>query len=214
MRKECETFSKFLRGDAAGIRVGIDVDGTAAMTNHAIISAYNELKGTTFTVNDYNNWDVLESKVRMPHDVYYELYNKLWLKEPHRIAPAANPELMARLMGAFDVSASTCRPEEHRAPLSAWFEKNYGFVPKIDIVRSSSEKLQKGYDVIFEDAPHFIEEHSKVKSAQKPLVFLITNPWNQDCKVPERVIRKENLDAAITSLLRMQEQLSPQKVAR
>jgi 5'(3')-deoxyribonucleotidase len=213
MRSACSPKSWRLLGSASRIRVGMDVDGTVAKTNHAIISEYNLLRGTDFTVNDYDRWDVQESSVKMSYEVYYLLYDKLWLDEPHKIAPAASPELMGELSTNFDLSLSTNRPERHRAALSEWFERHYAFVPGIDIVSSSADKLRKGYQVIFEDNPCFITEHAKIESPSKPLVFLVDAPWNhrEDYSAHGNVVRVENLDAGIAALLRMRRSASRRK---
>ena len=195
------------------LRVGMDVDGTIAGTHDAMLEEFNLLTASSFIMEDYDAWNVSKSSLRMPLETFYAIYERLWLSEWYKIPPTARTELMGRLADTFDICLSTHRPEGHRASLSDWFIGNYGFEPKIDIVNSSAEKLQRGYHVIFEDAPPFVMEHAKTEGRDRPLVFLVDAPWNRgvDCREFENVIRVRDIDAGITALLRIQKEASRQK---
>ena len=188
--------------NAKRVRVGLDVDGTLAHSQEAIVDEYNlRTKGshTKEEFDSYNGWSM-----PITDEEFSELHYTLWKDNWERIRPAISERTLKKLVNACDVQLLTGIPKECEYGLNSWLGSNFpDTVMEIEYVVSLREKPYLGYDVLFDDADPVADEFIKVH-AKGMRLYLIDQPWNKGRRYEEesdRITRVKSLSHGIESLL-------------
>ena len=188
--------------NAKRVRVGLDVDGTLAHSQEAIVDEYNlRTKGshTKEEFDSYNGWSM-----PITDEEFSELHYTLWKDNWERIKPAVSERTLKKLVNACDVQLLTGIPKECGDGLNSWLGSNFpDTVMEIEYVVSLREKPYLGYDVLFDDADPVADEFIKVH-AKGMRLYLIDQPWNKGRRYEEesdRITRVKSLSHGIDSLL-------------
>jgi 5'(3')-deoxyribonucleotidase len=184
------------------IRVGLDVDGTLAHSQEAIVNAYNLRTNGNHTkeeLDSHTGWSM-----PITDEEFSELHYTLWKDDWERIRPAVSERTLSKLISACDVQLLTGIPEACDGGLRSWLGSNFPNTDvKIRYVVSLREKPYLGYDVLFDDADPVADEFLKVPVNGMKL-YLIDQPWNKRRRYEEessRITRVESLSYGIESLL-------------
>ena len=190
------------RKNARRVRVGLDVDGTLAHSQEAIVNEYNNrTKGshTKEELDSHNGWTM-----PITYEEFSELHYMLWKDNWERIKPAVSERTLKKLVNACDVQLLTGIPEECGDGLRSWLGSNFPSIDmKIEYVVSLKEKPYLGYDVLFDDAEPVADEFLKVP-AKGMRLYLIDQPWNKRRRYEEEsdcIKRVMSLSHGIDSLL-------------
>jgi len=190
------------RQGAKRIRVGLDVDGTLAYSQEAIVNEYNIRTKSSHTkeeLDSHTGWSM-----PITHEEFSELHDMLWKDKWDRIKPAVSERTLSKLISACEVQLLTGIPEECDDGLRGWLCANFPDIEmRIKYVISLTEKPHLGYDVIFDDAEPVADEFIKVSAKGKRL-YLIDQPWNKRRRYEEensRITRVESLSNGIECLL-------------
>ena len=188
--------------NAKRVRVGLDVDGTLAHSQEAIVDEYNlRTKGshTKEEFDSYTGWSM-----PITDEEFSELHYTLWKDNWERIKPTVSERTLKKLVNACDVQLLTGIPKECGDGLNSWLGSNFPDTEmKIEYVVSLREKPYLGYDVLFDDAEPVADEFLKVP-AKGMRLYLIDQPWNKRRRYEEesdRITRVKSLSHGIGSLL-------------
>ena len=188
--------------NARRVRVGLDVDGTLAYSQEAIVDEYNlRTKGshTKEELDSHTGWSM-----PITDEEFSELHYTLWKDNWERIRPAISERTLKKLVDACDVRLLTGIPRGCGDGLRSWLGSNFPNIDmEIEYVISLREKPYLGYDVLFDDAEPVADEFLKVP-AKGTRLYLIDQPWNKRRRYEEesdRITRARSLSHGIDSLL-------------
>ncbi len=194
-------------------RVGIDVDGVLALLYDVLIAEYNALHKTSYTIDAFSSWNKWE--IPLTFSEFMGMYNEIWTKRWTDVKPSIPESALLPLLKRYDVDLLTHRPKGHEPYLRNWlglyFPNIHGQL-KIRITDSPEAKVLHDHDFMFDDAPPLAEELIRLGEA-KPLLFLITQPWNRNEDYEKRssaIRRVKNLKEGIGLLLKMAPDAEPQ----
>ena len=184
------------------IKVGLDVDGTLAHSQEAIVNEYNIRTNGSHTkeeLDSHTGWSM-----PITHEEFSELHYTIWKDKWERIKPAVSENALSRLADVCDVQLLTGIPKECDDGLRGWLGSNFpNTAMEIRYVISLREKPYLGYDVIFDDADPVADELIKAPGIGTRL-YLIDQPWNKRRRYEEessRITRVKSLSHGIESLL-------------
>jgi len=188
--------------DEKRIRVGLDVDGTLAHSQEAIVNEYNFRTGGSHTKEEldaYAGWSM-----PITDEEFSELHYTMWKENWERIRPAISERTLSKLVNACDVQILTGIGQECDDGLRYWLGSNFPNTKLgIRYVLSLREKPYLGYDVIFDDADPVAEEFLKTPAKGMKL-YLIDQPWNKGRRYEEessRITRVKSLEQGINHFL-------------
>ncbi len=185
-----------------GAKVGMDIDGTLALTADAIMKDYNIRTKSNYSANDITGWD--SWGMPMPLDEFLHMHDVFWTTRWKEIKPAIKRELFAELADSCELEIITHRPLSHQEHLEAWLDMHFhGIRIPVKCVDSAEKKIHSGKDVLFDDGNPVAEELIRNKG-NGPLLYLIDQPWNRNEAYHERssrIIKVNSLEQGIREFL-------------
>ena len=188
----------------ARIKVGIDVDGTLAFSQRAIINEYNMKTASGHAIEE------LDSYIGWSHPIteieFSDLHFTLWKDNWKRIRPTVSEGQLLRLMEICDAELSTGIPSACDSGLKGWLNANFPNASmEIRYVMHMKEKMHMGYGVIFDDSTPVADEFLNLNAAKEGTrLYLIDQPWNRKRRYEEEnsgIIRVESIGKGIDHLL-------------
>lgn len=187
--------------------VSLDIDGTFALVNEAIVSEYNAEHGTSYRVEAFGHWRKWDIPMTFPQ--FMDRYNEIWGQRCEIIAPTISTLMLSRLMDAHDVEVNTHRMDDGHEPyIRRWLDCYFpGVKLKVNIHKTAEERVHNGYDILFDDGPPVAEEVIRNGNG-KPVLFLVERPWNKGERYhlqSPSITPVKTLNDGIERLLRIQD---------
>ncbi|MDE1865638.1 MAG: hypothetical protein KGH94_03325 [Candidatus Micrarchaeota archaeon] len=186
------------------MKVGLDVDGTLAMSFHTIIDYYNSVNKTGYTIKDLGGWSK-NWNIPMSLDEYHKLYDKIWTQRWWGIKPSIGSKDLSALASSHNVEIVTARPTTHEPFVNCWLNAHFpGISLNLKITPRSEEKVHMGYDILLDDGNPVAEEMIRNGNGRTRLI-LIEQPWNMKEHYESRSPKIEavkDLQEGISLLLR------------
>lgn len=172
------------------MKIALDLDGVLADSISEWLAIWNELKGSSLTLEDVKCWDFWK-ELGITSSEFHRIFYRAW-KNWQLIQPT-EPDLISKVamleeLGKVDIVTS--RPKNTRKYVLKWLEK-FGLGGK-NVVFVTSNKSELDYDVYIDDSPINAEE---IAAAGK-YVALYDRPWNRHVKDTDRIKRIMNLNEA------------------
>lgn len=191
------------RGEEAKPRLGLDVDGVLALLHQSIVDEWNRAKGTHYTVEDIDEWNLWDATIDMPKEKFFEMYHSLWNDKWKEIKPSVTDEELIKLLEHYDVDLVTHRGNGTVKSLESWLKLYYPNIKfNIVAVDSPEEKLKLPYDIYVDDGNPLADAMAHVRDKHK-LLFLIESPWNRGKGYEQKnnIIISKSLGDAIDMLI-------------
>ncbi|MCL5239200.1 MAG: hypothetical protein M1286_01865 [Candidatus Marsarchaeota archaeon] len=166
--------------DGRKLKVGMDIDDTAASTSLSVRSLMEERFGFDFSsVGRKYDWSSTGATDRH----FMEIYNELWQRDGREIAPAFSKETFTLLNEKTDFSFVSARGEESSEGLYRWVSNHYGVKARAIVVdprpydMHGIRKLEAGFDLLIDDSPH-VAVNMKAEIA-KDRALLLVDKWEE-----------------------------------
>ena len=190
--------------DEQKIKVALDVDSTIADILPLMISDFNKIKGTSFTVDDCTDWNF--TSIGSNYLEMMPLYVNVWKNRWQDIQFTANVEHINELIKYYDVSLLTTRSATNEGitggtvdTMHKWLNlHNLGHI-SVQICDPKQNKARDfDYQIYLDDSPGLAETIEKM---DRKLIFLVDQKYNQHILESERVRRVPNVQAAVNLLV-------------
>jgi 5'(3')-deoxyribonucleotidase len=161
-------------------KVALDVDGTIANPHAVIVEEWNRITGKDFRVSDIDNYDWSISKLQMPMEEFFRIYENSWNERTAEIRAAVTEQELVCFAKYFDVDIVTQRSSNTKTALQKWLKHNF---PSLDLktilVEQTSDKLKADYDIIIDDAPKIWRAfHQNDPLTYGKWLYAPKQPWN------------------------------------
>lgn len=184
------------------MKIGVDLDGVVVNIMQPILERYNSLYGTSWEYEDlysHDLWDVFGITKEESMKRVLEIISELDFDEV--VGHEGAVEGLKMLNEEHELIAITSRPTFFEDRTLKWIEKYVpGVFKKIVFTNQysndhASTKTSKsavcraeGIDIMFEDYIDYILDCAPVCKK----VFMFSQPWNRNVKLPENAIRVMN----------------------
>ncbi len=169
----------------AKFRIGVDIDGVIADMIGGVLPLINYKLGTSYKVEDWNQWGFIESVSDMSIGELLGLMEVSWEKEFIKPLEPNIAQTLAQIKRIGSLIIISKRTYKSHAKvietLQRWGVKYDGIV----LLDGDGEKQDYPIDVLIDDYP-------KIGYSEMPLI-VIDQPWNQEIKQDWHTLRVNNL---------------------
>ena len=160
--------------------MALDIDGTLADVHTPIVEEWNKITGKAFAVSDIDNYNWKESKLQMPTEEFFRIYEELWNEKSDRIKPTITEEELLNFVKHFDVDIVTARPPGTENGLQKWLRRNFPSLRlRVVVVGHTLDKLKDDYNIIIDDAPSiWAAFHQNDHLTEGKWLYVPMQPWN------------------------------------
>ncbi len=181
------------------IRVALDVEGVIADITTPALKIYNQVHGTSYTVDDIKDWSF--KSINAPIPEMMALFDRVWVEQSQNIKYEGDTNLIMALTKEYAVHIVTGRIGVD-AQLKAWLSMaGLGSIPLITNP-PIKEKTTLNYGIYIDDSPLLAKEVAETSRLPKGRMLLIDQPWNRDVAKHERILRVGDVNEALSVLLR------------
>lgn len=163
---------------AMTLRIGIDLDGVVADFNRGWTRAWNEQQGTSLTVEDVDDWDVLPTLTGLPS------MTEFWRWASDLGDGRSLFRDLPTFPGAMDAVRALANADHHPVVLTAkpgWaVHDTFAWLADVRFptteVHILEDKWEVPCDVYIDDAPHVLRGYVRHRPDAEILRFV--RPWN------------------------------------
>jgi hypothetical protein len=140
------------------LKIGIDIDNTAADTDQGLRKLLEERHGFDFGPSK-KNATYYQRPAGMTDKHLTSAFDDVWNEKWKSISPILSREAFLILSERTDLSLVSARSEKSAKPLYSWVSHNYGKKAKLTILNPKPfnmqgiMKLKEGYDILIDDSP-------------------------------------------------------------
>ncbi|MHB1829906.1 MAG: 5' nucleotidase, NT5C type [Candidatus Micrarchaeaceae archaeon] len=199
-----------LRGSySAQLKVAIDIDGTLAAVHGMMITAYNKIKGTNFTVEDIKDWGFksIGSTYAEMMLIYVDIWRNRWRDIPFTV----DINQISALTNYYLVHLLTSRSASEGGltggttdALNEWREIHGIGEDKIHLVicpPTKDKATSFDYDVYIDDSPGLAR--SIQHQARRARMLLVDSAYNRHIEDGKGVTRVTSAGEAIRILINL-----------
>ncbi len=162
------------------LKVGMDVDDTAARTSEVVRDLMKERHGFDFSLVG-NKYDWSSTGATDKH--FMDIYNELWQRDGEEIEPILGRETFALLNEKVEFSFVSARGGNSSDGLYKWIYRHYGKTANVVVVNPEPydmhgiRKLERGFDILIDDSP-YVAATMKDEIARNRALLLV-NRWEE-----------------------------------